>query len=175
MGRPTSNNPCLSSYQDPVFSHFTGARDGLGGGDKSLFLSTFRFFKDLNSLKNSYKKAKARYERDISDLVRRKTELESRDSEFFKYVKYGFSLLKDLPEYYLKADIAVKQRIISSIFPQELIFEEKKYRTGQLNEVLALLTSNINHLGISQNKKAIKKDGLLHRASPRGIEPLLQE
>ena len=123
----------------------------------------------------TYKKAKARYEQDISELLKRKAELESRDSNFLKYVNYGFSLLKDLPEYYLKANIEIKQKLISSIFAEKLVFEDKKYRTSQINEVLALLTSNINHLGIPQNKQAIKKDGLLHRASPRGIEPLLQE
>ena len=123
----------------------------------------------------TYKKAKARYEQNISELLKRKAELESRDSNFFKYVNYGFSLLKDLPEYYLKANIEIKQKLISSIFAEKLVFEDKKYRTSQINEVLALLTSNINHLGIPENNKAIKNDGLLHSASPRGIEPLLQE
>ncbi len=75
----------------------------------------------------------------------------------------------------MKANIEIKQKLIRSIFAEKLVFEDKKYRTSQINEVLALLTSKINHLGIPQNKKAIKKDGLLHRASPRGIEPLLQE
>ncbi|MCH6560661.1 hypothetical protein IH799_09950 [candidate division KSB1 bacterium] len=60
----------------------------------------------------------------------------------------------------------MKSSISCSIFAEKLVFEDKKYRTSQINEVLALLTSNINHLGIPQNKKAIKNDGLLRRASP---------
>ena len=62
------------------------------------------------------RKAKARYVEQINDLRRRKAGLEGQDSNFSKYVNYGFTLLKDLPEYYLKANIGVKERIISSIF-----------------------------------------------------------
>ena len=116
----------------------------------------------------TFNNAKARYKAKIDLLGKRKAELKAQDSNFIRYVNYGFSLLKDLDRYYLKSNIAVKQKLISSIFPEKLIYQEKKYRTSQINEVLALLTSNINHLGIVQSKQAIKNDSLLHRASPRG-------
>ena len=44
--------------------------------------------------------------------------------------------------------------------------KKKSIEPAKLNEVLALLTGNINHLGIPKNKKAIKNDGLLRGASP---------
>ena len=91
------------------------------------------------------------------------------------YVKYGFSLLENLAEYYLKADIAVKRKLIGSIFPEKLVYEDNNYRTTQINEVLSLLTNNINDLGVVEKEKAVQNNGLSYKASPRGIEPLLQE
>jgi site-specific DNA recombinase len=82
-------------------------------------------------------------------------------------------LLGDLDRYYKQAAIEVKSKIVSSIFPEKLIFTEKKYRTPKINEVLALITSNINHLGIPKKQKAAKIDSLHHMASPGGIEPPL--
>ena len=119
----------------------------------------------------TYNAVKARYKAKIDFLSNRKAELESQDSNFIRYVKYGFSLLKDLHKYYLKSNIAVKQKIIGSIFPEKLIYQDKKYRTSKINEVLSLLTSNINHLGQPQNEKAIVFDGQSYKAPRVGLEP----
>ena len=88
-----------------------------------------------------------------------------------KYTNYGLSLLGDLDRYYKKAAIEVKSKIVSSMFPEKLIFEEKKYRTLKVNEVLSLITSNINELGIPKMEKAAKNDSLYHMAGPTGLEP----
>ena len=122
-----------------------------------------------------YNRAKQRYTDQINELKKKRKELELHDSNFMKYVKYGFWLLKDLPDYYSQANIEVKHKIISSIFPEKIIFEEKKYRTQKVNEVLTLLTSNINHLGSPKKEKAVISDSLSYMASPGGIEPPLQE
>ncbi len=119
----------------------------------------------------TYNTAKVRYKNRIDDLLNRKAELEAKDSNFMQYVNYGFSLLKNLDKYYLKSNIAVKQKIISSIFPEKLIYQDKKYRTNKINEVLSLLTYNINHLGQSQNEKAIVFDGQSYNAPRVGLEP----
>ena len=102
----------------------------------------------------------------ITDLLNRKAELEAKDSNFMQYVNYGFSLLKNLDKYYLKSNIAVKQKIISSIFPEKLIYQDKKYRTTEINEALSLLTNNINRLGLPINRKAIISNGSSYKALP---------
>lgn len=95
-------------------------------------------------------------------------EIDSTDSNFMQYVKYGFSLLKDLRKYYEISSIEIKQKILSSIFPGKLIFEDNKCRTPKVNKVLKLLTSNINELGeIKKGKKSVSEK-LYLRASPRG-------
>lgn len=79
--------------------------------------------------------------------------LHFQDSNFLKYVGYGLSLLGNLEGYYNQAAIEIKSKIVSSIFPENLIFEEKKYRTPQVNKVLSLITSNIKHLSIHKKQK----------------------
>ncbi len=119
----------------------------------------------------TYNKAKARYKNEIDGLLNRKAELEAKDSNFMQYVNYGFSLLKNLDKYYSKSNIAVKQKIISSIFPEKLIYQDKKYRTTKINQALSLLTNNINGLGLTINKKAIISNGSSYKAPRVGLEP----
>ena len=117
----------------------------------------------------TYNKAKARYKNEIDGLLNRKAELKDKDSNFMQYVNYGFSLLKNLDRYYLKSNIAVKQKLISSIFPEKLIYQDKKYRTTEINEALSLLTNNINRLGLPINKRAIISNGSSYQA-PRTVQ-----
>ena len=86
-------------------------------------------------------------------------------------MSYGFSLLKDLDKYYSNASIGVKQKLIGSIFPEKLIYQDEKYRTSQINEVLSLITNNINHLGGVEKEKAIKIDSSSYQAPAVGLEP----
>jgi hypothetical protein len=38
--------------------------------------------------------------------------------------------------------IELKQKMVSLIFPEKLIFEDKKYRTTKMNDVFALILRN---------------------------------
>src|SRR5690242_9966952 len=66
-------------------------------------------------------------------------------------MKWGLSLLMNLPEYYSTATLEIKQKMVGSIFPEKLVFEDGAYRTTRTNEVLALLCSN--NMGLSQKEK----------------------
>lgn len=65
----------------------------------------------------------------------------------------------------------VKQKLVGSIFPEKLAFSGKKYRTTRMNELLVLLTSNINGLGGLKKEKADIYTGLSNWAPPLGLEP----
>jgi site-specific DNA recombinase len=133
-----------------------------------------KFFRDEIDA-STYSKAKSRYESEINRFKAERTRLLSVNSEFMNYIDYGFSLLHNLDGYYNEASVEVKQKILSSTFPEKLIFDGETYRTLRKNLVFELLTSNINGLGEVKKKKAVKIDGLSLRASRRGVEPLLQE
>jgi len=125
-------------------------------------------FVDKELDRQTYDQATKRYKEKINSLEFKIKELQFQDSNFMKYTNYGLSLLGDLDRYYQQAAIEVKSKIVSSIFPENLIFEETKYRTPKVNEVLALITSNIKNLGITKKQKAAKIDSLHLMASPGG-------
>ena len=56
-----------------------------------------------------------------------------------------------MDQYYTAADLAVKQQIISSMYPEKLIFENNEYRTPRINEVVKLILLNSNELEGKKN------------------------
>ncbi len=77
----------------------------------------------------------------------------------------------NLWNFYKRADFEGKQQIIGSIFPDKLLFEEKKYRTIAVNESIQLMCSIDNALQGSENKKAGKITDSPTLAPPVGLEP----
>jgi site-specific DNA recombinase len=51
---------------------------------------------------------------------------------------------------YQDGDLKTKRRIISSIFPEKLVFNGNNYRTARVNEAVELIY-NVGH-GFSENK-----------------------
>ena len=48
-------------------------------------------------------------------------------------------MLQTISRYYVSKDTATKQRIVSSMFPEKLIFENNSYRTPKINSVVSLM------------------------------------
>lgn len=118
-----------------------------------------------------YLSIKKRYEGDANKLIGELSTLMRDKSSFSKYFQYGISFLLNMPKYYREANLEVKQKIIGSIFPEKLIFENNQYRTSKVNELLCLLTNNINGFVNGKKKKAIISDGLSALAPSPGLEP----
>jgi hypothetical protein len=89
--------------------------------------------------------------------------------DFSQYISYSFSMLSNLSEYYSKANTAVKRKIISSIFPEKVIYEQKQYRTTKLNEVISLLCRPVKGF----KKRQPTSSGRLSSWAPQtGLEPV---
>lgn len=82
----------------------------------------------------------------LLQLKDRETQINSQETDFNIYIKKGITLVDNLREFYHKASLEVKQKIIGSIFPQNLTFNENEYRTSPLNEAFRLITKTINDL-----------------------------
>ena len=83
-------------------------------------------------------------------------------------------LIIQFSKYYTNASNKVKQKIISSIFPQKLIFEGKHYRTYGINqffEVLMRFTKEEKNR-LNENPQETFEDSTL--VARRRIELLLQ-
>jgi len=77
-------------------------------------------------------------------------DLEITHTAFQKYTRYGMSLLKDLTWYFQEAGLEAKRKLLGSIFPAKLTFQDGKYRTDGLNPALAIILQKTKNL---QNEK----------------------
>ena len=66
------------------------------------------------------------------------------------WLNKGVHMLKNLQDYYVNSSVNQKQQLLSSIFPENLFFEENKCRTDRINEVLRLILKTDSELA---NKK----------------------
>lgn len=98
-------------------------------------------------------------------VLRKKIELqESSETGFMKYCRFAIPLLSNLSGFYMHASIAIKQKLLGSIFPAKLHFREDSYRTTPLNPALALISQKNNGL---ENKKT--RQNLFHKILSGGL------
>lgn len=122
--------------------------------------------------KDSHKRMKNHYQSEMWALQERKRDIEGMDTSFFnQYMKWGFSLLINLPEYYQNATLEIKQKMVSSIFPEKLVFANGAYRTNRTNEVLSLLCSNDKGFSEKEIGQEVISNNLPTQAPRAGLEP----
>lgn len=97
--------------------------------------------------------------------------LEMQEDSFAKYLSFGCSLLSDLPKYYSHSPLPVQQKIVGSIFPGKLIYDEGKYRTTETNYFLELIHSLSAHKGPKQKGQTMLMHNLPSWAPEAGLEP----
>ncbi len=118
-----------------------------------------------------YQGMKRRLQSEIEELGDRKEEFTIEKTDLEKYFEYGSAFLYDMKKYYREAPLEIKQKIDGSIFPENLVFSENKYRTTQINKLLKILTLNINGLGEIKKGQEDKNINLSNMAPPAGLEP----
>jgi site-specific DNA recombinase len=101
--------------------------------------------------------------------IKYKTELKELNNQLFNStvvlkdigeIVHGFNMLSDLKNIYEKSPLNLKRNLISSIFPEKLIFENKKYRTTKPSEILKLLFNN--YKGFQSNGKKMSAKNCAH-------------
>ena len=137
---------------------------------KSKLVKTDDLFIPGDLEKDSHKRMKDHYQHELWALQEHKKDLNVMDSSFNQYMKWGFSLLINLPEYYQNATLEIKQKMISSIFPEKLIFANGTYRTNRTNEVLSLLCSNDKGFSEKENGQEVNFNYLSIQAPRAGLE-----
>lgn len=90
---------------------------------------------------SEFKEMKIEIEENITQLTVEAINLKSSMGNYEGKIDACLDLILDLEKLYLEKDTVVKQRIISSIFKEKLIFENSGFRTPKLNEVVALICS----------------------------------
>lgn len=102
-----------------------------------------------------YKEIKAKLEIRNDELLRKRASLCSAQEDFVGYLKKGAAVLRSLDVLYDNASVSDKQLIISSVFPEKLIFEEGQFRTKRVNEAVRLMCLNPSDL--DQKKSGVSK------------------
>ena len=76
-----------------------------------------------------------------------------------------------------KSTVNTKQKLLSSIFNEKLVFDEEKYQTPILNKGLELITISINTLEVVKNKNERLSFDNLPLCTPDGslLEPFLRK
>jgi DNA invertase Pin-like site-specific DNA recombinase len=91
--------------------------------------------------RDTYVQKRAAYTTELGLLKDSIQALQMQEDSFSKYLSYGCTLLGNLPKYYAFAPLAVQQKIVGSIFPGKLIYDNGEYRTTELNYFIELMCS----------------------------------
>jgi site-specific DNA recombinase len=122
--------------------------------------------------KEGYNRVKDSLQKETVTLKVRISELKETESGFMEYVKFGVTLLGNLPYYYGKATLEGKQRMLGSIFPEKLIFSENTYRTAMPNEIIDLLCNVTTAYRESEKGEVAQIGDFSLRVAGTGLEPM---
>ena len=103
-------------------------------------------------------------EKDLNELNVNEILLESQ-------VNFSFNLLRDLDFYYLNASTEFKRKILGSIFPENLIYSDKNYRTPNSDSVISLIANMEKVSGDTNMQKFTNYGGQSLLAPREGLEP----
>jgi len=106
---------------------------------------------DGEILPQEYRQMKIEIDEKISRSSIEETHLRQNNEDFTPQIDFSVALLSNIDIHYDTATPEIKQRIISSIFPDKLVFNENRFRTNSINEVVMLLCTD------SRVSKASKK------------------
>lgn len=118
-----------------------------------------------------YKNMKLEIEEKIDSLSREEANLRVGSENQSAKVQQCLEILVNLHQYYVSGDTSKKQRIIGSIFPEKLTFENQKYRTTKVNWVVSMLCSNIKDFKDNKKGKGLFSNNLSLRVVPPVLKP----
>ena len=122
--------------------------------------------------KSDYVEAKKRYESEIQKLTSEKNKFRMNENEFAEYLKWGLSMMENIKAHYELADVGVKQKIIGSMYPENLTFSKGRLRTIRVNELLVSIQATraaFEHKKTEQHHDNLMLSGSVPRT---GIEPV---
>ena len=102
---------------------------------------------DKEITKESYSSMQQRYNKEINDLQEKINFLQNpKRSNIEPKLRYSMLLINNIDGYMRDAKVEVKCKLLSSMFPEKIIFDGKSYRTNSYNSVLDLIYQQTNEL-----------------------------
>jgi site-specific DNA recombinase len=118
-----------------------------------------------------YKTMKIEIEEDLEKLNREEMQIRQGIENYDTKIDDCLDLLLNLDKYYNAKNTEIKQKIIGSVFPEKLYFQDNEYRTTKLNEAVELLCKTDKGLDKKKGGKKTDFSESSLRVGPLGIEP----
>ena len=121
----------------------------------------------------TYKESNELLTKDKSEAIQGLENLKSHKNELKEYVNFGAYMMENIKELYHRVDVRLKDKLLSSILNEKLVFLNKKYRTPKFKEAFSFIYSNIKGLQVSGIKKGDTFSNISLNVPEAGIEPAL--
>ena len=95
---------------------------------------------------DEYRDIKSKTEPEIDRMMRDYMQQGVRESDYQKYVDFGYSTIKNLTYYYAEGNVITKQALVSSIFSEKLVFDNNAYRTPKVILAVSDICPQISEL-----------------------------
>jgi site-specific DNA recombinase len=89
---------------------------------------------------------------EIDKLKEDKGQLKEYEKDTQKFIQFGIHMIQNVGTMFEKASVNIKQKLLSSIFNEKLIFDGEKYRTPKLNKGIELITNTVKALELIKTK-----------------------
>lgn len=108
--------------------------------------------------KDDYIRMKTRIKAEVENIKKKIDILDNADkSEIKPKLKYSIELLDNIGNFVQNAPVAVKIKVLGSMFPEKIEFDGKKYRTKEYNKILDVIFHETKHLQGGKRKKKRRK------------------
>ena len=98
---------------------------------------------------------------EIDKLEYERGQINNYEKDSMEFIKFGIHIIKNVGTFFEKATINTKQKLISSIFKEKLVFNGEKYRTPILNKGVELISKSISILeGLKNKNERLSFDNL---------------
>lgn len=92
-------------------------------------------------------------------------------TSFEKYCRFGMGILTNLDYYFDEASLEIKRKMLGSIFPGKLTFQDGKYRTDGLNPALAIILQRTKNLQKEKTGNIVISENVSGDVPMTGLEP----
>ena len=120
---------------------------------------------------SEYKDMKLEIESELEKLNRDEAQFRQGIENYDSKIDDCLDLLLNIDEYYVTKNTEVKQKIIGSMFPEKLIFENNQYRTTKTNDVVGLICPKDKDLGKKKGGKKFDLTNSSLQVEREGFEP----
>ena len=121
---------------------------------------------------DTYKKKESSINDEITKLEDELEHLKCSQEEEKEVVNFGIHLIQNLESMYQNGSVSIKQKLLSSIFSEKLIFEGDKYRTPKTNKGFRHIYKNIKMLESLKQKTGSNLSKASRSVPGTGLEPV---